>query len=252
MFGLNMRSCAVYRINSYDEARAFYEECPTAGGMRDGVHRAIKGKKGSNTMGVRLAGDKVAFRYHSTDVVTWNPDQSYTVDLRWNSTATCRFADVFIPGGHYATRGGYVLVVNDKAYPADTVLTVARCGQVTYSYGARMFQRQTVDGPVARSALKTTGYYDYLTWRNLMLPMMGGKVRVTKPGWNCSTDWVFECVNNPEMWHDLLCSALGAPTQLRKTLLARFAVTGHPVFKLETQHYLDRRANFNAWDVVCQ
>jgi len=252
MFGLSMSNCAVCGINSYNEALAFYERCPTAGGKRDGWHRAIKGKEGSKTMGVRLVEDKVAFRYHSTDVVTWNPDRSYTIDLRWNSSSTCRFADRFIPAGHYATREGHVLVVNDEAYPADTVLRVSACGHVTYPHGTRMFQRQTVNGPVARAALKTTGYYDYLRWRNLMLPMMGGKVQITKPSWDCSTGWVVECLNNPEMWHDLLCSALGAPAELRKVLLARLAAGGAPVFTIETQQTLNPRANFNAWSVVCQ
>jgi len=101
-----MHACAVRSISSHAEAVAFYERCPVKRGHDYGDERPIKGKERSRQMNVRIRkSGEVVFRYHSTDVVTWRPDNSYVIES-YASRSTCQFANSFIPAHHWLTKEG--------------------------------------------------------------------------------------------------------------------------------------------------
>ena len=210
MFGLSMHGCASQSINSHAEAIAFFEACPTTRGMRDGEHRAIKGKEGSRTMGVRLQGGSVYFRYHRTDVVVWHSDGSYAVDLTYDSPSTCEFANRFVPHYHYATKSGDHYVVGDTIYPARCELRVAPDGAVT---GMRhRFTKLVVDRARAKRALAGTNYAAYLAWHKVMWPMVGGGA---KPKW-WRDEAIEHCLKDEGLWHKLMMSRTGNPAVIRE------------------------------------
>jgi hypothetical protein len=240
MFGLNMNGCGVWAIDNYAEAAAFFERCPTSRGMRDGVHRAIRGKEGSRTMGVRMSGDNICFRYHSTDVVIWHPDNSYSIDLHYDSASTRTFANRFIPSGHYAAKQGHHLVVGGRVYPAMCRLTVSADGVVS---GMRYkFRRHTVDRKRARQILTETNFYAYKAWHDVMYPMIAGALR---PSWkqeHFHRDTLLGHLRTPDHWHDLMVSRDGDPEVLRAHLYATF--NG---YKEETVDTLPDNRNIEKW-----
>lgn len=220
MLGLRMSDCRVNGINSYAEAVAFYNTCPTSGGMRDGVHRAIKGKSGSRATGVRMSEGSVMFRYHSTDVVTWRPDGSYVVDLTYTSRSTCEFANRFIPDGHYAEKEAYHLRVEDFIYPAACNLVVRPDGTVTGMI--HKFYRWAVDKRRARKFLESVNYPEFQKWHAAMFPLVRDTLGRGNPEfhmWNA-----INMLEDPDLWHSLMIVIGGNLAALRHELYERAGV----------------------------
>lgn len=217
MFGLNMTGCAVWRINSYAEAVAFFDKCPTRRGTDA---RKIKGKEGSRYMNVRMRGDNVVFRYHSTDAVVWRPDNTYLVDLTYDSRSTCTFVNRFIPNGHYAAKEGHHLIVGDTVYPARCRLTVTAGGVVSGMLSR--FGRTVVDRKRARQILLETNYHAYKAWYEVMFPMVAGSL---PPSWQrepLSGERVLAHLQSPDLWHALMVSLDGSPEKVRTILYSLF------------------------------
>lgn len=97
--GHNLPSC-----HDYESAVRVFEKAPDWG-RHSGRHyneRRMTTRADRDHMGVRLstAGD-VIFRYHSTDVVTWHKDNTFTI-RPWASVSTSIFIKAFTPTGVYA------------------------------------------------------------------------------------------------------------------------------------------------------
>jgi len=166
MFALNM--CGADRVTSWhDAANTLYRASQNR--ERDNGF-PIPGKERSKDISVRLVNDGIAFRYHSTDVITWHPDGSYTYDP-WTSRSTCTFFNQFCPIGHDLTRDAVVLIIRGKGYAICGGDKVHVKDEVPQS-GLGVFQRQAVDTKRAKEVLAGTRYAEYREWYKVMMPML--------------------------------------------------------------------------------
>jgi len=218
MFGLNMHACAVRSISSHAEAVAFYERCPVKGGHDYGDERPIKGKERSRQMNVRIRkSGEVVFRYHSTDVVTWRPDNSYVIES-YASRSTCQFANSFIPAHHWLTKEGSRLGIG--TWSEGTVHPVIRKVTVHGDHVETdaVFTRTVVNRKGAKEVLAATRYAEYRDWYNVMFPM----IRDTfAPSWQ--RKWwapaeLMTMLNDPEQWHAIMTGHTGTPANVREVL----------------------------------
>jgi hypothetical protein len=164
------------RVASYDDALRVLEQAkglvkvPRSTTRGDNCY-PIPGKVKNRSLSVRMTGTGVAFRYYSTDVVTWHPDGSYTYDP-FTSRSTCTFFNQFTPFSTYATRDGAVLVIGDTAYPVAGGKRVhVKDGKP--SGGLGRFCKTVVNRPAAKRVLAGTRYAEYRAWYAVMKPLLG-------------------------------------------------------------------------------
>jgi hypothetical protein len=217
MFGLNMGGCAVRSINNHAEAVAFYDSCKIKGGHDYGDERPIRGKEGSKTMSVRIYNNVVKFCYHSTDVVSWHPDDSFVIDT-YASASTCEFAGCFLPSGSHLTKTGSVLAHGEAYHPVIDKITVAADGTVAHRYDT-VFSIQRIDRAKAKAALARTRYAEYRDWHNLMWPMVRGNGPTTL---YLSDEKILDVLEDKSLWHDLMTSrSASQPDQIRQLIYQR-------------------------------
>jgi hypothetical protein len=223
-FGLSMSG--VRRVTSYAAALALYEKAvPRRGGTGSG-ERKLPGHSKPYT-GLTRRGDNIEFIYHTTEVVTWRPDGSVLLDLRYQSYSTATFADRFTPTSlnvsgtadvlYNRNTGLYYLAGPSVTFTADEVLE-----------GTVPITRKLVDRKLGNEALERRGYKKFEHWYLPMAAMLGGNAHrsLTKFGPYTRNSDLIDAVADESSWHDLLtCTALGfgiAPetflTRLRKTI----------------------------------
>jgi hypothetical protein len=210
MFGLNMSGCAVWNINNYQEARDFYNRCvPTRRG--EPAFRKIKGKEGSSAMCVYIENEAVKFQYHRTNVVSWYPDNTYRLDVGYDSRSTAAFANRFVPAGHRVERQGHELHVPGWIYPTKYATPfVTDDGMVSGS--ERKFVKKLVNRKRAKAALQATSYHDYVHWYKTMWPLVkDNKMKLYQ--WN--EPEVVLMLNDMECWYELMVSGNGCPSEVR-------------------------------------
>lgn len=171
-FGLQMYQAP--RVTSYTDAlkvlqRAMERRPRTVAVNGDNCY-PIPGKENNRDVSVRKTPKGIAFRYWHTDVITWHPGGSYTYD-NWTSRSTCTFFNQFCPVGTYLTRDGAVLVIEGKAYPVVSLITV-RDGEVVGG-GLGQFAREKVNRKRAKAVLAQTRYAEYRDWYKVMKPLLG-------------------------------------------------------------------------------
>lgn len=246
MFGVNMDSCGVWRINSYAEAVSFYDRCKARRGSAHGDERPIKGKEGSKRiMGVRIEADRVMFRYHSTDVVQWRPDNSIRIKI-FNSPSTCRFACCFLPMMVELRRDAHVLRVGNTFYPTATTVVVKPDLCVDYEGHAPYFYRYVINRTRAKAALAKTRYAEYRAWFNLMFPI----IKESK-GRSWEVEWLdltttLNLLRDEEQWYRLMMSYQGNPDEVRSVIYR-----GNDVEDVVRTQTLPITANLGKWEVGC-
>lgn len=171
MFGINMYG--VKPVESYEEAATMLDRASKRKGRGEisgNTCYAIPGKEGSRVMSIRWTGDGVAFRYHHTDVITWHPDNSYTLDS-YSSRSTCGFFNRFCPAGTRLTREGEVLIIGDTGYALAFGAVHVKDGKLNGSLGR--FERERVNRKNAKAVLAKTRYAEYRDWYKTMKPLLG-------------------------------------------------------------------------------
>lgn len=246
MFGLSMRNCTVSSINSHAEAVAFYESCPVKGGHDYGDERPIRGKERS-PMSVRITDNIVKFRYHTTDVVSWRPDNTFKIEA-WMSNSTCAFADVFTPTGTYMTKTGTVLKHGEAYHPLIGSAVAHPDGRVDQQFANTCFATARTDRRKGREALAKTRYAEYRKWRNVMWPMLEPSGATLRHNGRASVACM-DMLQDEEQWHDLMMDYMGQPDNLRE-----FIYTGAgDVFYTEYATTLPadmRDSTLSKWQVV--
>lgn len=217
MFTVNMRACGVWRIDSYAEAKAFYDTCKAPRGSDYGDARPIRGKESSRgTMNVRIEDGHIKFRFHSTDVVQWRPDNTIRV-VPYQSTSTCTFANSFLPVGVHLLRDARCLRIADTFYPVGSTFVIDG-HNVSHEEGHPVFIRWLVNRKRARQALAATRYADYRAWYNIMIPMMRNSMQqVWNRPWLSDTD-LLAALADETRWHDLMMSYVGNPDHVRSVI----------------------------------
>jgi hypothetical protein len=244
MFNLSMRDCAVHGIQSYDEALAFYESCPTSRGTSPGDERKIRGKERS-AMGVRVKQDKVMFRYHRTDVVVWHKDSAVRINT-WSSSSTCTFANAFLPGRMWLTRSGSVLQKGDQMYPVVRWIEVAADGEVTHAYPNTHFYRDYYAREDTGPLVKATRYSEYRAWYAIMRPLLTDGIR-TQP---LRSEDVRELLADEAGWHTLLTNKYGTPDNVRRTLYSLWLHEGSLRMRQRREAWLPVHGTTTNWSVA--
>lgn len=166
-FALQMHN--VPRIKSWPEAAALLERAMERKPLMNGGY-LIPGKTGNRDISMRMSNEGIHFRYHTTDVITWHPDGSYTYDP-WTSRSTCAFFNQFCPENTYLTRDGVVLIIDDTGYAVCGGDPVHVVGGVPQS-GIGVFTREAVDREAAKKVLERTRYAEYREWYKIMSPLL--------------------------------------------------------------------------------
>lgn len=212
MFAINMTLAP--QVRSYDDAcrvlcRAMKDTTTWA---RYGEEFPIPGKKYS-PMSVRATESGIRFRYHVTDVIEWHRDNSYTL-RPWGSLSTCTFFNQFCPRGHYLTRNGCALVIDDKAYPLSGGAVHVAGGEPTGDLG--VFIKKRVDRKLAKEALSDTNYHEYRQWHKLFYPMLEFKTS----GFYWRDSEIFEILEDRDRWVKLATGYPrdGSPAGVRKAI----------------------------------
>lgn len=246
-FAINMYD--VPYVTSYAEAVAFYERSvPWRNGGED---RPLVNKR-HRGMGVRLAGDAVVFRYHTTDVVIWRPDNSYELDNgRYSSRSTCEFANNFMPSMHWLMSETRHLRINDHIYPIWDCrrLRVSADGAVS-GPGLGRFMKRTVNRKRARTLLKSLGYYEYLDWHKTMYPMVRDTMPPTWKREHVRVDQIVALLaHGVDAYYPLMMSNGGEPDTVREVLYAAFG-DARNVWDAAYHDRLPISTNLRGYDVV--
>jgi len=215
-FALNMRGIGY--VTSYAAAVAMYDRATPWRGDDPTAERPLPNKRTRN-MGVRMVGSDVVFRYHTTDVIRWREDGSYTVNTGGYSTqSTCEFASHFMPNRHWLTKCTAHLTSDDWTYAVvGHEVTVSGTGTVS-GPGLGRFEAKRVNRAKAKRLLAELGYPEYREWYNVMYPM----VRDTMPRmWQRKSYSAHEMVSmlrDKDLWHALMTSDVSDLNTLRAVM----------------------------------
>ena len=164
-----------FHLTSHAEALSLWESCKPAKGYSDPDWRSLFDRRRDNSIVRKDNKGRVHFRLYSTDVVTFNPDN--TVDLDPVSTrSTCNFVDAILGRGVDA-------MWSDRSHPAPSMLTRVS-GRVyhtpefaTLSYdttldspkwvllaGAKPMTQYRVDKAKAKQVLVSSGFNQFSLW----------------------------------------------------------------------------------------
>lgn len=227
MFAISMRGAL--SASSYEEAKSLLERASkrkARTGPRGENCYPIPGKETSAQMSVRATESGVAFRYYNTDVITWHPDNSYTL-IAWESRSTCAFFEAFSPWGTYLTRNGEVLLVDGLGYALKGTPCHVKGG--VPRNGITWFTKQVVDKEGAKRTLAKTRYAEYRKWYKIMAPML----IPTRQPYFLACEAVEDEANWP-MMASCICGD-GHPDKVR---LSIYDAHSHDCYKTETYDVL--------------
>lgn len=223
MFRLNMYQCATGSISDYNHAAEFFNKCKAKRSSTHLDERPILGKETSKQMGVRMtAGGVVKFRYHSLDVVSWNPDNSVTL-RSFPSSSTCVFANCFVPCETHITKEFSVMKHGHFYYPIHSEITIGPDREVHQpEINPAIFRKKRVNQKIAKGILATTRYDEYRKWYNLMKPILEYQERNQSSFWYADhTSTYLDFLEDEDDWHDLMVEHNVSPNILRDLIYRR-------------------------------
>ena len=203
---------------TYAEAVAMYGRATPWRGEAPAGERPLPNKR-TRIMGVRMDSGDVVFRYHTTDVIRWREDGSYTINTGGYTTqSTCEFASHFMPNRHWLTKCTAHLTIDDWTYAVvGHEVKVSGTGTVSGS-GLGVFEEKRVKWANAKRLLAELGYPEYREWYNVMYPM----VRDTMPRMGqrkrYSAHDMVSMLRDKDSWHALMTSAVSDLNTLRNVM----------------------------------
>ena len=172
MFSASFRTLTV---SSYTAALSKWESIKPIRGRKDQNTRPLY-RRGDDTKTIRqLNNGSIAFRLHSTDVVTFNKDG--TLDLEpYSSVSTCAFVRAVFGWSnhifaHWSDRDSslpdHVTQVGGLYYNTPSFATLSK-DDTTHKWsllaGSEPFDIVTLDRQLTKEALKDTGYNQFKLW----------------------------------------------------------------------------------------
>lgn len=143
---------------------------------RSGTH-FLPGHETGFTGISRTENGDIVFTYHQTDVVTWHPDNSLSLDLSYKSISTTVFANRFVPAEVGVYSECSYIVVGRKYYQPKWRVHIAIGDEGAYlSNLARdtvPFRKVRLDRKATKAVLATTGYAAFREWYMLSAPVLG-------------------------------------------------------------------------------
>ena len=246
MFGLRMAS--VPSVRSYKDAVGFYLKCCPWRGSELDDERPLMGKR-YRSYGVRMSGSDVVFRYEHTDVIVWHDDDSYSINTGgYNTASTCRFAENFMPAGHYLGKETNVLVIKGAAYAfAGHRINVSSDGTPSGD-GLGVFTRKTINRKMSRKLLGEHNYAAYREWHKVMNPLIHGSYLYKWDHKFTNSRAVTAALRCPEMWHELMMSQVGSPDEIRKAIY-RERGASFGIYNYETLNKLEDWTTYEKYEV---
>ena len=240
-FSVNMYHAVIGTIGSHKDAVSFYHSCRDKGDSE----RRIKGKENSKQMGVRLASNgDVEFRYHSTDVIVWHRNNSYTINT-FSSISTCAFASAFMPRWHNLTKRGSRIDIDDTVHAIWQTATIKGDKVKTDA----VFAKELINRKAAKKVLDKTSYGEYRKWHATMYPMVKDDMPPEYTRELLGYHMPAELLADPDEWHRLMMSRDGDPSKIREGI---YATNRREVYDTVSQKTLTSKESRSKWEVRCK
>lgn len=190
----NLDTHGLPMLLGYSDALVYFNRIKPWRGSSDTIRPVHPSRR--RHMEMRLTNDNsVAFRLYNTDVVTWHPDNSFTVKP-YPSPTTDKFASALLPGricARFNSQLGTILQVNDQLYLCRSATRVKRIDDTwTVVDGTEPIVWPVLNKAKARAALRDSRYNDFMLWRKATVAM-GAKV---------DPDWFWDGANIYDMLQD--------------------------------------------------
>lgn len=214
-------SFSTLTVSNYISALSKWESIKPIRGRKDQNTRPLY-RRGDDTKTIRkLNNDSIAFRLHSTDVVTFNKDG--TVDLEpYASVTTCSFVRAVLGyhnhiHAHWSYRDhslpNHVTQVEGRYYNTPSFATLSKTegpGGTCWSLlaGSEPFEITRLDKTLTKEALEDTGYNKFKLWLATQIrlgldPRKGDSWRSGAYDWS-TRDVSSYLTAGPEGWAELV------------------------------------------------
>lgn len=246
------------RCDNYKQALDLFER--TTPWRNGGEDHPLPNKRVRH-MGVRKLPDgSIAFRFHRTDVVTWRPDETYTL-VPYQSQSTCDFASAFLPYGHNLCKTGAVLGIYERTGPSvyypveyDSNVHVNPTLKAPTHKLNSIFVKQRVNQKAAKAARDKTRYAEFAEWYKLMMamrnnmPIMHGEFT-----YNVTSHDILNALADESRWHDLMTSGYFCSDILGdiRDAIYRDNHYSNPVYYYETAETLDTYPQ-KPWEITAR
>ena len=205
-------------ISSYTSALQKWESIKPVRGRQDQNTRPLCRTNDTTTIR-KLDNGSIAFRLHSTDVVTFNVDG--TVDLRpYASVSTCAFVRAILGyhnhiHAHWSDRDhslpNHVTQVEGRYYHTPSFATLSKddsTNKWSLLAGSEPFDIVTLDRQLTKEALADTGYNQFKLWLTTQIrlgldPRKGDSWRRGPYDWSSQNVSQYLTVG-PEGWNEMV------------------------------------------------
>ena len=206
-------------ISSYASALRKWESITPVRGRQDQNTRPLYRRTNDTTTIRQLNNGSIAFRLHSTDVVTFNVDG--TLDLEpYSSVSTCAFVRAVLGyhnsiHAHWSDRDhnlpNHVTQVEGRYYHTPTFASLVKddtTNKWSLLAGSEPFDMVTLDRQLTKEALKDTGYNDFKLWLATQIrlgldPREGDSWRRGPYDWS-HRDVSSYLTNGPSYWGEMV------------------------------------------------
>lgn len=246
------------RCDNYKQALDLFER--TTPWRNGGEDHPLPNKRVRH-MGVRKLPDgSIAFRLHATDVVTWHPDETYTL-VPYHSQSTCDFAHPFLPIGHNLCKRGTALSIYERIglpayYPVeyDGKVHVNPTLKAPTHQLKSIFRKQRTDRKAAKAARDKTRYAEFAEWYKLMMAMRNNMpIMRSEMTYHVTSYDILDALADESRWHDLMTSGYLQSDSLRDIREAIYHEErySNPVYYHETADTLDTYPQ-KPWEITAR
>lgn len=233
MFAIS--TAGIPRINSYTDALRYHDRAAQKPWRNGGEDYPFPEKR-ARQYGVRKLDDgSVVFRLHSTDVVTWHPDNSVTLKV-YTSQSTQAFANCLLPYG-VSTGGGMTRLEIGRDWRANKMYPIASTVHIAPDHETidtpLVWEKRKTDRKVARRVLAETRYAEYREWWTLMTAMTQPNLKF---GNYYRPSEMVAMLADQSFWHDLMTAwSGGSPDAVRYAI---YGCSAEPVYYHERMPYV--------------
>lgn len=206
-------------ISSYTSALRKWEGITPVRGRSDQNSRPLYRRSDDSKTVRQLGNGSIAFRLHSTDVVTFH--EGGAVDLKpYSSVTTCAFVRAVLGyhnhiHAHWSDRDSslpnHVTQVGGLYYHTPSFASLYKdpdTGKWSMMAGNEPFEVTTLDKTLTKEALKDTGYNDFKLWLNTQIrlgldPRKGDSWRAFPYEWSSQNVSQY-LTAGPEGWNELV------------------------------------------------
>ncbi len=195
-FTLSLR--AVRYVQSYNDALCMWNAASAQRPSGTG-DRKIPGHNRPTT-GITMRGDgAIEFIYHRTSVVTYKPDGTCILDLRWTSRSTAHFANRFCPSVVSPMNEGEIIQYEHMYYTHRGLVTVHPDRTIS---GTAPITRRVLNRKRAKETLLSVGFKDFAAYYKTLFSVWGPALH--GQFYAGRMEDTVECIRDPERWDEVV------------------------------------------------